>query len=110
MQETEYLIEYYQDDAGKVPFRDWLDGLRDVAVVARIRVRLNRVRLGNFGAVRALGDGVSEMKINHGPGYRLYYAMAGKTVVLLLVGGDKSTQRKDIVAAKRCWKDYLGGE
>jgi putative addiction module killer protein len=110
MQESEYLIEYYQDGAGKVPFRDWLDSLRDVAAVARIRVRLNRLRLGNFGVVRALGGGVSEMKIDHGPGYRLYYAMSGKTVVLLLVGGDKSTQRKDIAAAKRYWKDYLEGE
>jgi putative addiction module killer protein len=110
MPQPEYCIEYYQDAGGKVPFRDWLDGLRDVAAVARIRIRLNRVRLGNFGVVRVLGDGVSELKIDSGPGYRVYYAMSGKTVVLLLVGGDKSTQRKDIAAAKRYWKEYQEGE
>ncbi len=110
MPQAEYRIEYYQDAGGKVPFRDWLDGLRDTAAVARIRIRLNRVRLGNFGVVRALGDGVSELKIDSGPGYRAYYALSGKTVVLLLVGGDKSTQRKDIAAAKRYWKEYQEGE
>ncbi|HEY6874389.1 MAG TPA: type II toxin-antitoxin system RelE/ParE family toxin [Geobacteraceae bacterium] len=110
MLETEYRIEYYQDAGGGVPFRDWLDGLRDVAAVARIRIRLNRVRLGNFGVIRALGDGVSELKIDHGPGYRVYYAMCGKTVVLLLVGGDKSSQRRDIAAAKRYWREYQEGE
>ena len=110
MQQTEYRIEFYRDTGGKVPFRDWLDGLRDVAAAARIRIRLNRIRLGNFGVVRTLGDGVSELKIDHGPGYRVYYAMSGKTVVLLLVGGDKSAQRKDIVTAKRYWKDYQEGE
>ena len=110
MRQPECQIEYYQDADGKVPFRDWLDGLRDVAAVARIRIRLNRVRLGNFGVTRALGDGVSELKMDIGPGYRIYYAMSGKTVVLLLVGGDKSTQRKDIAAAKRYWKVYQEGE
>lgn len=106
----EYRIEYYQDASGKVPFRDWLDRLSDAAAVARIRVRLNRVRLGNFGVIRALGDGVSELKVDCGPGYRVYYAMAGKTVVLLLVGGDKSTQRRDIATAKLYWKEYREGE
>lgn len=60
----------------------------------RVRARIDRVELGNFGMVKSLGDGVSELKIDHGPGYRVYYAMSGKTVVLLLVGGDKSTQKK----------------
>lgn len=110
MRQPECQIEYYQDSDGKVPFRDWLDGLRDVAAVARIRIRLNRVRLGNLGLTRALGDGVSELKMDIGPGYRIYYALSGKTVVLLLVGGDKSTQRKDIAAAKRYWKEYQEGE
>lgn len=69
--------------------------------VERIRARLARVRAGNFGRVRVLGDGISELKVDHGPGYRLYYAMAGATVVLLLVGGDKSTQQQDIQKAKQ---------
>lgn len=61
-------------------------------------------------ASRVLGDGVSELKMDIGPGYRIYYALSGKTVVLLLVGGDKSTQRKDVAAAKRYWKEYQEGE
>ncbi|KAF0218068.1 MAG: hypothetical protein FD174_3088 [Geobacteraceae bacterium] len=109
MVQPECRIEYYQGSDGKVPFRDWLDELRDVAAAARIRIRLNRVRLGNFGVIRALGDGVSELKIDLGPGYRVYYAMSGKTVVLLLVGGDKSTQRRDVATAKRYWKEYQEG-
>jgi putative addiction module killer protein len=64
------------------------------------------VRLGNFGNIKPVGDGVSELKVDQGPGYRVYYAMSGKAVVLLLIGGDKSTQSKDIKTAKRYWQDY----
>jgi putative addiction module killer protein len=94
MIETHYHIEYYLDDNGKAPFLEWLYSLRDKVAVYRVRARIDRVELGNFGMVKSLGDGVSELKIDHGPGYRVYYAMSGKTVVLLLVGGDKSTQKK----------------
>jgi putative addiction module killer protein len=69
----------------------------------------NRVKLGNFGIIKALGDGVIEMKIDYGPGYRIYYAMNGKTVVLLLVGGDKTTQTRDVKVAKAYWKRQQGG-
>jgi putative addiction module killer protein len=62
------------------------------------------VQLGNFGAVKPVGNGISELKIDHGPGYRVYFAMSGKTVVLLLIGGDKSTQQSDINTAKSYWK------
>ena len=109
MRQTEYQLEYYQDCEGRIPFRVWLEGLRDVAAIARIRVRLNRVRLGNFGVTRAVGNGVLELKMDVGPGYRIYYALSGKTVVLLLTGGDKSTQRKDIAIAKSYWKNYQEG-
>ena len=78
--------------------------LRDKVAVYRIRARLDRVELGNFGTAKPIGAGVSELKIDHGPGYRVYYAMNGKTVVLLLIGGDKSTQHKDIETAKAYWK------
>lgn len=104
----EFQLEYYQQENGAVPFRDWLRDLRDMRAVARIRARLTRVRAGNFGTIRALGDGISELKIDYGPGYRVYYAMSGKTVVLLLIGGDKSTQKKDIHTAKNFWRDYQG--
>jgi putative addiction module killer protein len=106
--DEKYQSELYQRQSGAVPFRDWLDRLRDLQAVARIRARLTRIRAGNFGQVRALGDGVSELKIDHGPGYRVYYAMAGKTVVLLLIGGDKSTQKRDIETAKDYWREYQG--
>ena len=76
---------------------------------ARISARLNRLKLGNFGIAKSLGDGVSELKIDYGPGYRLYYAMNGKTVVLLLLGGDKSTQKQDIKVAKSYWKRQQKG-
>jgi putative addiction module killer protein len=101
---TRYLIEYYLDVNGNAPFLEWMYSLRDKAAVYRIRARLDRVELGNFGIVKSVGDGVSELKIDHGPGYRIYFAMSGKTVVLLLSGGDKSTQQKDIETAKAYWK------
>jgi putative addiction module killer protein len=104
----EYQLELYQRVNGDVPFRDWLYGLRDLRAVARIRARLTRVRAGNFGQVRSVGEGVAELKMDYGPGYRFYYAMAGKTVVLLLIGGDKSTQKRDIKTAKEYWRDYQG--
>ena len=104
MVETPYRLEYYLDDNGKAPFKEWLYSLRDKMAVYRIRARLDRVELGNFGIAKPLGDGVSELKIDHGPGYRVYYAMNEKTVVLLLIGGDKSTQQKDIETAKAYWK------
>jgi putative addiction module killer protein len=104
--EPAYQLEHYQKESGDVPFAKWLDNLRDRTAIARIRIRLARVRLGNFGTVKPVGDSISELKIDHGPGYRIYYAICGKTVVLLLVGGDKSTQRKDIETAKLYWQDY----
>jgi len=109
MNDTQFSLEYYQQENGAVPFRDWLRGLRDRHSVERIRARLARVRAGNFGKIRVLGDGVCELKVDHGPGYRLYYAMSGNTVVLLLVGGDKSTQKQDNQNAKLFWQEYKGG-
>jgi len=99
------LQEYVTPD-GKIPFRDWLAALRDVRVRARVRVRLNHLRLGNFGDAKPVGDGVSELRIPYGPGYRVYFAPMGSTGILLLCGGDKSTQARDIGRAKRYWMDY----
>src|ERR1039457_2046906 len=104
MTETPYSLEYYLDDNGKAPFLEWLYSRRDKLAVYRIRARLDRVVLGNFGTVKPVGDGLSELKIDHGPGYRIYFAVTGKTGVLLLVGGDKSTQKRDIETAKAFWK------
>lgn len=81
-------------------FAKWLVGLRDRVARARIAVRIDRLALGNPGDVKAVGGGVSEMRIDYGPGYRVYYARRGDVVVLLLCGGDKKSQVRDIVAAQ----------
>ena len=101
-----HTIAYYLTEPGKKPFKDWLDGLKDVTARAKIRVRLDRVRLGLLGDNRFVGEGVYELKIDHGPGYRVYYAREGNNVILLLLGGDKSQQEKDIAQAKAYWQDH----
>jgi len=80
-------------------FAKWLDGLHDIRARARILVRIERLAAGNPGDVRAVGEGVSELRIDYGPGYRVYYAKHRRNVVTLLAGGDKSTQAKDIKTA-----------
>ena len=101
-----FRIAYYTDENGNKPFREWLLGLRDQIAAVRIRARLTRVKAGNFGLVRNVGEGVVELKIDHGPGYRVYYAMDDGTIVLLLCGGDKRTQQRDIESAQRFWKKH----
>ncbi|WP_017719918.1 type II toxin-antitoxin system RelE/ParE family toxin [Kamptonema formosum] len=91
---------------GRSPYEEWVDSLRDIKATAKIRERLNRIRLGNLGDFRSVGDGVCELKINYGPGYRVYFGQLGTTIVLLLCGGDKSTQEEDISRAKEYWRDY----
>ena len=80
-------------------FAKWLDGLHDIRARARILVRIERLMTGNPGDVKPVGGGVSEMRINYGPGYRVYYKLQGEKVVILLAGGDKRTQAKDIKIA-----------
>jgi putative addiction module killer protein len=89
-------------------FSLWLSELRDLEARMRILLRIDRLELGNPGDVAPVGDGVSEMRIHYGPGYRVYFARRGNALVLLLCGGDKSSQSKDIAAAKKLareWKD-----
>lgn len=86
----------YETEDGKQPFQSWLNELRDVKGRAIIQKRLNRVRLGNIGETRGLGHGIHEFKIDFGPGYRIYFGEDGNTIVVLLIGGDKSSQEKDI--------------
>ena len=89
-------------------FDDWIAELRDVEARARIRVRIRRMSLGNPGDVKALGDGISEMRFSFGPGYRVYFTQRDAKLVLLLAGGDKSSQSRDIERAKLIaaqWKD-----
>jgi putative addiction module killer protein len=87
-------------------YRDWLDRLRDQAGRARILVRVDRLIHGNPGDHRNLQGGVSELKIDFGPGYRVYYTQRGEQLLLLLIGGDKSSQVKDIAKAQQLAKDY----
>ena len=87
-------------------YRDWLDRLRDQAGRARILVRVDRLIHGNPGSHRNLQGGVSEVKIDFGPGYRVYYTQRGEQLLLLLIGGDKSSQTKDIAKAQQLAKDF----
>ena len=86
-------------------FSAWLSGLRDHQARARILMRLDRAARGNLGDVASVGEGVSEMRIFYGPGYRIYFVRRGRSLVLLLCGGDKSTQRTDILEAKAMAKE-----
>jgi len=87
-------------------FIKWLDKLRDARAVAKILERINRLAKGNHGDVEPIGEGCSEMKINYGPGYRVYYLDTRKEIIILLCGGDKSTQQADIKNAKKIAKEY----
>jgi putative addiction module killer protein len=82
-------------------YAQWLDGLRDIHARARVQVRVERLAAGNPGDVRPLGEGVSELRIDYGPGYRVYFTMRERTVLILLAGGDKRTQAADIKTALR---------
>ena len=88
-------------------FAQWLKRLKDSNAKARINLRIRRISLtGNFGDCKPVGDGISELRIDCGPGYRLYFAQRGKEVILLLVGGDKSSQQRDIEKAKKLNEQY----
>jgi putative addiction module killer protein len=101
-----FELEYYISETGKIPFKEWLERLRDVSARAKIRIRLDRMRLGNLGSNRAVGEGVRELKVDYGPGYRIYFAQEGSHIILLLLGGDKSNQGKDIEVAKEYWNNH----
>jgi putative addiction module killer protein len=98
-------VKYYETRTGTFPFGKWRRGIRDARARQAVDARIARFRTGNLGVSRSVGEGVSESKIDLGPGYRIYYAIDGQTIVLLC-GGDKSTQDEDIRRAKRFWEDY----
>lgn len=102
----EFEIWYYTTASGRDVVEEWLDSLRDANAEARISARLARLAAGNFGDCKPVGNGVWELRIDYGPGYRLYYALTGRKVVLLLSGGDKRTQAADIKRAIEYWKDF----
>ncbi len=98
-------IEYYITQTGKSSFEEWFHSLKDIKTKAIVLKRLARVRLGNFGEWRSLGGGLGELKINFGPGYRIYFGQKNKILVILLCAGNKNTQEKDIKKAFEFWRD-----
>ena len=100
-------VKEYLAENGRSPFREWIVSLKDMKTRAGIRMRVNRLRLGSFGDCRFLGNGVYELKIDFGPGYRIYLGRESDVILILLCGGDKKTQKKDIVKAKQLWQDYV---
>lgn len=99
------LVDYLTPE-GRSPYQTWLERLADRQARARIVARVLRMQGGNFGDCKPLNSGVWELRIDHGPGYRVYYARAGKRLILLLVGGDKRTQQADIDTALGYWQDW----
>lgn len=91
-------------------FADWRAGLRDNVARKRIGARIDRLAFGNFGDAKSVGGGVSELRLDFGPGFRVYFTRRGKMLVVLLCGGDKSTQRRDIAEAKRLARELEGDE
>lgn|SRR5476651_1889384 len=96
----------YQKEDGREPFTEWLAAIRDKIAAARIGVRLRQVEAGNFGDCESVGEGVLELRVHVGAGFRVYCGRHGKTVVILLCGGDKSSQSSDIKRAKELWAQW----
>lgn len=102
-----FTIKEYVSINGKNYFRSWIEDLEKTSR-AKIQARIFRVELGNLGNYKKLGDGVSELKIDFGPGFRVYFGEEDGQIILLLIGGDKSSQKKDIQKAKDLWAENLG--
>ena len=97
----------YRDRAGHEPLTDWLNSLRDPVTRRRILQRLLRLESGHYGDYKAVGAGVNELRLFFGPGYRIYFGEDGDTLVILLCGGDKDSQHRDIAQAQAYWQEYL---
>ena len=95
----------YQDAHGRNEYKTWFDGL-DVAAATRVTVALERIAAGNTSSIKSVGEGVSEYKIDFGPGYRIYFGKDGERLVILLGGGTKKRQNQDIEDAKAAWREY----
>jgi putative addiction module killer protein len=99
-------LEIYQDNKGSEPIVDWIESIKDIVIRARIRNRLRRIELGNFGDHKSVGGGVFELRLQFGSGYRVYFGKIDDVIVLLLCGGDKRTQIKDVKLAKEYWQNF----
>nr|CAA9284843.1 Phage protein (ACLAME 827) [uncultured Armatimonadetes bacterium] len=105
METTERQVKLLVLENGKCPFAAWYTGIKDTLTRARIAARIARVQAGNPGDSKSVGEGVHELRLDFGPGYRVYFALIGDTIVVLLVGGDKATQEDDIERAQTLWKE-----
>ena len=99
-------VQYYETPTGKLPAKDWLESLKDGLTQAILYKRIRQAGLGQFGKVRSLGDGVSELKIDHGPGFRVYYGIHEDALILILMAGSKRTQESDVKKAKAYWSEW----
>jgi putative addiction module killer protein len=99
-------LRFFETEEGRAPVKDWLDAREDTEEYGAIMVRLERVRQGTFGDHRSLGGGVSELRIDFGLGYRVYYGQHGRELAILLVVGSKQSQDRDIKTAKQYWKNF----
>ncbi len=99
-------IQIFRDQNGREPFTDWFESVRDLKILNRIQARLDRLESGNLGDYRPVGNGVFELRFQFGPGYRIYFGEVDNTMVLLLCGGEKSSQTRDIQRAKVYWQAY----
>lgn len=98
---------YFVDGQGEAPFENWLSSIKNPTTLKRIQSRLLRLESGNFGDCKYLDQGVNELRLFFGPGYRVYFGEDENVLVVLLCGGDKSSQGKDIALAKQYWQEYL---
>lgn len=103
MRIKERLVEYFYTPNGKAPAQDWLNSIKDKLTQAILYKRIRQASLGNFGDHKFVGEGVFEMRVDHGPGYRIYYGVHNDEVILLLIGGTKRSQDADIAKAKTYW-------
>ena len=100
------IINEYTDEKGKSPYAQWLGNLRDTRAKAKIIMRVDKMELGLFGDVESVGEGLSELRIHYGPGYRVYYGQDGDRLIILLGGGSKKRQSQDIAQAIARWETY----
>ena len=107
---TQKHVIVYEDELGKEPFTEWLYDLQDVIGRKRILARLSRLKQGNFGDCEPVGEGVSELRLFFGAGYRVYFGEHNHQIVVLLCGGDKASQSSDIKQAQIFWQEYLKNE
>lgn len=106
----EVKIRLYTTSSGKSPFNDWLDSIKDKVTSSKVLLRIDRLKLGNLGDSKSVGEGVFELRIHYGPGIRVYYGRVGNKIILLLNGGDKGGQNRDILKAKEYYQDFLSRE